>query len=227
MAFGIKTRRRAHQPAPPPDDLPWSQTQTSLEQLDPPRPLILRMELSEEDVALVKGGGAGKGSAVPAALVMLLYFGLNAIFDDGLPNWVLYALLGLSFVLNTLLSATKAKDHYAQTGSMAVTVSLDGVEISAESWSGHVPWVMVDKVQRTEGLCVLRTAGKPAFHAFPLRTLSPAEVQELDVWLQIAEARRTRPKGRGLLWVALGLAVAGAAYWLWQHFGADLLPIRP
>jgi len=227
MAFGIKTRRQAEEPAPAPDELPWSQAQTPLEHLDPPRPLILRVDLNEEDVAQIKGGGAGKGSAVPAALVMLLYFGLNAIFDEGLPNWVLYALLGLSFVINTLLSSRKAKDHYAQPGSMTVTISLDGVEISAESWSGHVPWVMVDKVQRTEGLCVLRTAGKPAFHAFPLRTLSPAEVHELDVWLQVAEARRTRPKGRGLLLVALGLAVAGAALWLWQHFGADLFPIRP
>lgn len=225
MGFGIKIRPHGEDTAQVPDSLPWGQAEASLALIDPPKPLLLRLELSEEDVAQIQASGARNKLTVPAALILLVYFGLKTIYGDALPDILLYGLLGGTFILNALLASRRAKDHYARPGSMSVTVSMDGVEVSSEHWAGHIPWTMIKSVERTEQMTVLQTLTTPAFHALPLRTLSPAEVQSLDVWMEFARLRRPKPRGRALAYIALALVAGLVALWVWDQLGRPLPPL--
>lgn len=227
MPFG---RSRAADPdqAPPfPRQLPWgSRHDSDLELAEPPRPLAITADLTEEDVQAVQTAAVGKRLSVPIVLALVVYFALKTYFGDDIPDVLLYVLLGGTFLLNTLLAMRKNKDHYARPGRLTLTLSADGVEVSSEGWAGHVPWVLIDRLEVVETLLLVQTATKPAYHVIPIAHLDGAALANLQVWLAFGNAHRRRRPGRTLFVIAVLALLAFAIYWLWDQI-VPLLPFIP
>lgn len=202
------------------DKLPWSSREDpDLAYAEPPRPLSLSADLSEQHVEQIQSLAAGRKFSFPVMLALVAYFALKFYFGDDLPDVVLYLMLGGTFLLNTLMSLRKDKNHYAKPGRITMTFSADGVEVSAEAWAGHVPWVLVDRFEVSGDAVVVHAASAPRFHAIPLDSLPPEGLLFLQTWLHYAAQRRRRRPGRALLWLALfGLVVFGA-YTVWDRLG--------
>ena len=202
--------------------VPWAAHGQEL--LEPPRPLLLRVELTEEDVQQIQAAGAIQLKlSVPLGVAGVLYVGLKYWLGDELPEAVLYALLVGAVLANGLLGFLRAKKHYTQPGALALTLSADGVELSTEAYSGHIPWGQISGISVRDALLVIRTRGTPSFHACPLRGLSAADAELLATWLAF-RAQHTPPRRGRVLWAILALGLlALAALWGWERFLEPLI----
>ena len=203
--------------------VPWASHGPHL--MEPPRPLTLRAELTEEDVARIRGAGGGATKlSWPLVLAAAIYVGLRWWLGDKLPDFVLYGLLVGTVLLNGLLAALRGRRHYARPGAISVTLSADGVEVSSETYAGHIGWPDIRGLGLAEDMLVIQTRLTPSLHACPLRSTPPEDLELLGAWLHYHAPKTGSRRGATLLIIGVLGLLALAALWLWQE---GLLPALP